>query len=261
MTPHNFCQLSHLAGAIYWMPHPYHSIRPAHSWMLFYQFFLLASALSWMPRQTTLRHAVCRRSKMLSCPQRDDLDYGYIILHTTNAPIWFAQDSPGSYSAQPHHQQDYEFSMIFMTPVRIWYLTLLSWGRLVGVGIFPQTAQTRGSIAGQHTPFLVLSRPMAFQTLKMLSKDHIMDSMGAICTMPGFCNVTRVVPLHIFLSTAISSSHNAAWLNWETHALAKPYSHSSNPSSAQVVTSPWRIVSVIDFGCNSSDETKSDSAQ
>ena len=108
-------QLSHLAGAIYWMPHPYHSIRPAHSWVLFRQFFLLASALSWMPRQTTLRHAVCRRSEMLSCPQRDDLDYGYIILHTTNAPIWFAQDSPGSYSAQPHHQQDYEFSMIFMT--------------------------------------------------------------------------------------------------------------------------------------------------
>ena len=68
----------------------------------------------------------------------------------------------------------------------------------------------RGSIAGQHTSFPILSRPMAFQTLKMLSKDHIMDSMGAICTMPGFCNVTRVVPLHIFLSTAISSSHNAA---------------------------------------------------
>ncbi len=96
-----------------------------------------------------------------------------------------------------------------------------------------------------------------------LSKEHITDRMGAIYTwMPSFVHVPRVVPLHISLSVmAISSSQYTGWLNWKNSALAKHYFNSSKPSSAQVVTSPWRIVSVIDFGCNSSDETKSDSAQ
>jgi hypothetical protein len=42
---------------------------------------------------------------MLSCLQCNDLDYGYIILHTTKAPIWFVQDP----------SEDFKFSMIFMT--------------------------------------------------------------------------------------------------------------------------------------------------
>jgi hypothetical protein len=86
-----------------------------------------------------------------------------------------------------------------------------------------------------------------------------MDSMGAICTrMPRFVHVPRVVPLHISLSVmAISSLQYADWLNWNTSALAKHYFNSSTPSSAQVVTSPWRIVSVIN-GCNSPFDTKSE---
>ena len=92
-----------------------------------------------------------------------------------------------------------------------------------------------------------------------LSEEHITDRMGAICTwMPSFVHVPRVVPLHISLSVmAISSSQYAGWLNWKTSALAKHYFNSSKPSSAQVVTSPWRIVSVI-IGCNSPSNTKSE---
>ena len=92
-----------------------------------------------------------------------------------------------------------------------------------------------------------------------LSEEHITDRMGAICTwMPSFVHVPRVVPLHISLSVmAISSSQYAGWLNWKTSALAKHYFNSSKPSSAQVVTSPWRIVSV-NIGCNSPFDTKSE---
>lgn len=98
---------------------------------------------------------------------------------------------------------------------------------------------------------------------RLLSKYHITNNMGSICAwMPGFLYMPRMVRSHISLSvSAISSSPNANCLNWDIHALAQLYSHSSNPSSAQVVTSPWRFVSVIGVGAIFQMTPKLDSAQ
>jgi len=210
------------------MPHhPNHFIWQAHLWMRCCQFFLLLHHFTYIQ----CAHSVCTRFFWL------------VSSSTTLSTILRV-----FYDLYDNNKHLPSYLILRGTP----QLELVYSYRLHKreVQLLASTHPSPSSQGPWH------SRPWR------LSEDHIMDSMGAICTMPGFCIVTRVVPLHISLSmTAISSSHNANWLNWETHALAKPYSHSSTPSSTQAVTSPWRIVSVIDFGCNSSDETKSDLAQ
>ncbi len=115
------------------------------------------------------------------------------ISHLAGAIYWM----PPPY-AQPYFQQDYKCSMIFMTTTSASAIIPYSPRVPKWIWYFPTDCTTK------CWPAQVLPHPLKAHVILLDPEDWVritsQTAWALFCMMPGFCNMRRVVPLHISLS-------------------------------------------------------------